>query len=902
MRECAASFAQEVVGRRAAVERAQDGVRGEPHRRRGAPRLDVRRDLHEALERARRPARHDAREVALEQQVVDLGREDGLEGGAEVGRTGVGRRRDVVGPHQGPARGSERAGPRHPEQRGLPQQPRDRLLRRHRARRAPPQHRDDVGGGERAPGGEVEHVEDRPAEPRHPRAPQLRVERGTQGALLVAAPHEPGGAARAPPAAGEGRPAVAQVVVEPVLRGEGRGERGRVVAVVGHEPGCCGQLDDRGRRRVVHLQGERGAAQVAHPEPAGTQHARRVLGPVRHEARDEAHGLQPGARGLRVDRGSRELPYLRDGRRGPHVAVGAAAAQGEPDLARQHDVALVGRAQVAVPHEPVRRTPGRRVRPGSDADRRAPGQRVEDRPGARRRVVGQVGRRPRGRCARCGRDRAQAGGVRPQDLGEARRRAVPGRPRARRPHERELVEQRQRRGDGRPADARRAGDRRRRRGRAHRVEDQHRLQDVQRELVQPRERPFQARPVHRARGEREEGRGRRRREVGPPSEQRDQGGVVALAQRLAVCRSPLGPGGGHPFDVTRRARYHEIGDRGRDRQSRPPISTEGADVAPDRRSHGGGRYGSGRRPRTTSGGTCRRARATTWDGRSREVTRSTRCPVRSIASCRKLLPDENAPGFLAGSQPGRTGAVLHEPVELEQEPPARPAQVDPHRAGLGPERHLGLRARQPGPQEDVPEPGLPSRLRARVRELEHVPGPAGTATSWSTVEDGRDVGPADAAREGRVRHDETVERRHRAQAVGDGARERRRGDAEDRRPVLDADVADVSCHVERGGARPAVRLDHVGRRGELPTAAGRAGARRTRGSRRGRRRGPGRRHALGRPRGCAPPRRVGRRAGACRGRCRAAPVPTRRRRDGVGPPRGGARARGAAASQALDSA
>ncbi len=200
-------------------------------------------------------------------------------------------------------------------------------------------------------------------------------------------------------------------------------------------------------------------------------------------------------------------------------------------------------------------------------------------------------------------DRAQACGVRAEHLGRPGRRAEPGRARAGRPHERELVEARERRGDRRAVHPRRARDRGRRRGPAHGVEHEHRLEHVQRQLVEPGERALEARAVHRARGEREQRRGGGRGEVGTPREQGDQRVVVALAQRLAVRRSPLGPGGGHPSDATRQpggtrsALACENGSRDCRRRPDPPISSPVADLTAaggtDRRA-GHGRRRAGR--------------------------------------------------------------------------------------------------------------------------------------------------------------------------------------------------------------------------------------------------------------------------------------------------------------------
>ncbi len=358
---------EQLVRRRAPVERAQHRLRREPDRGRGTARLDVGRDLHEPLERARRPARHDAREVSWSRRSSTSGgstasnaaprstgsadaagsspatsaRPGGASAPAPVtpssaasrsspatacsGGTarGVRQRRTATTSDASSGRSGARASTSRTERRSRGTQGRD-SSGSSAARRAPFSSRLPTSHGVRRdrhhPRASVAH--------RSPRSSSSQSSAVGVGANVGGS--SPSSATR--PAAAATSTTAAAV--------------------------ASSTSSARAARRRSRTRGPR------------AQDARRVLGPVRDETRDEAHRLQTGARGLRLDRRRGELAHLGRGRRRAHVAVGAAAAQREPHLARQDDVPLVGRAEVAALDQPGRRPACGRVGARGDADGR----------------------------------------------------------------------------------------------------------------------------------------------------------------------------------------------------------------------------------------------------------------------------------------------------------------------------------------------------------------------------------------------------------------------------------------------------------------------------------------------------------------------------------------------------
>jgi hypothetical protein len=372
---------QQVVAGAALVEGTGDRRRGEPDRRRGTAGLHVGRQREQPRQLGVGTPGHDPREVALEEHLVHLGRERGAQALGEhhprhVARAVRAGARGGTGQH-GPRRG-QRARPGDAQQRGLAEQPRDGGLRRHRPWGAPPQHLDHVPDTQRGARLRVQDVEHRGPQPGDPGAVQVGGQRRPHGALLVARPHLPGGPARRRPGEREAGPPVRVVALLPAVRVRGRHVRGGGVAVVRDEPRGGGHLDhDRGRR-LVRLQVEREAPQVADRQPAGPQGARRVGVPGGHQAGDEPHGLQRGAGRLGVDRGRGDRAARRSRRDELRVAVRAPGTQGEAHVPRQQDVAGVGAQQQPGVHEPVDRRARRGAGRRDDADGRTPRQGVQD--------------------------------------------------------------------------------------------------------------------------------------------------------------------------------------------------------------------------------------------------------------------------------------------------------------------------------------------------------------------------------------------------------------------------------------------------------------------------------------------------------------------------------------------
>ena len=374
--------------------RGAPGVQGPPDRVLGEP-VDRRRaaGLHLGGEvdlggqgRRERPGGHGG-EVGLEQQVVDGLGEQVREQPGGPGRVPV---------EQRAGRRRERALAGEPEPGRLVEQPRDQVVAAGSgaAGGAVVEAGQDLlrarGPVGRHPGELEQHV---PSQRRRARPAHLVRQRPAHRAAAVPGPDERGDGLAGQPRRRQGGPAHLDGLLGPRVGGRVGSQDGDSSPSASSRPAAWATCRTSAATRLVHVQGHRDPAQLAHAQPAGP--AGREGGPSGHaqRLRDQAHGLgRRGRRGVRGRPGPHRGRPRRAAARWPG-AVGAPAPQGQADLAGDHDPA--GSRTASMPRASSQPTGPSAAGPGGVlADRGAPGEPVEH--------LGRPGRRP----ARASRSRA----------------------------------------------------------------------------------------------------------------------------------------------------------------------------------------------------------------------------------------------------------------------------------------------------------------------------------------------------------------------------------------------------------------------------------------------------------------------------------------------------------------